>query len=95
MKTRRGDETFGLHPSLDIRHNKEVSCTHWLHFTPKEIACCSLLLEAEWIPVLPNADRRNKPLEKFQRPYRESNPEPSLLHCPIYNIWRQCKERID
>jgi hypothetical protein len=38
-----------------------------------------LVLEAVWTLQVLNADRRNKLLENFQVPYRESNPEPSVL----------------
>ena len=37
------------------------------------------LLGAEWTPGLLYADRRNKSLENFQRPCRESHPEPPIL----------------
>ena len=49
------------------------------HFTPKGIAWYSFLSNAEWTATLLNAGRRNRSLENFQGPYRESNPLPPVL----------------
>ena len=47
--------------------------------TVKKKPWYSFLLEAEWIPGHPKADRRNSSLEGLRGPYRESNPEPPAL----------------
>jgi hypothetical protein len=39
----------------------------------------SFLLEAKWTPELMNADRKIRPLQNFQRLYRESNPRRPVL----------------
>jgi hypothetical protein len=82
MKTQRRDVILGFHPYFDIRHNLGGtidSFTRPRHFTPKKIPWYSFLLEAEWTPGVQNEDRRNRPLDIFQKPYRESNTKPSLL----------------
>ena len=49
------------------------------------------LLEAEWVPGLLNADRRNSSLENFQGLYTASNPiSPSLWHSSSTNCGTAC-----
>jgi hypothetical protein len=55
------------------------SSTCWLHFTSKEIPWYSFLFEVGLTPALLNVDRRNRSLENFYGPYRESNLEPPIL----------------
>ena len=91
----------------EIRHNQDgraVSSTRHPHFTPKKIPWYLFLLEVEWTPWLVNAHIRNRSLENFQGPYRESKPErPFLwrsafdqLHHPTYRIFtgQQCVSRV-
>ena len=64
---------------FDIPHSwddRVVGSTRQPHFTPKEIPWYSFVLEAEWIPEPLTANRRNTAFENFQRPCRETNPEP-------------------
>jgi hypothetical protein len=65
--------TFGT--SVDRR---AVSYTLRPQLMPQEISWFSFQLEAEWTPGLLNVHSRNRLLENFQGPYRESNTEPPL-----------------
>jgi len=57
----------------------DVSCTRRPPFTSREIPWCSCLLTVEWTPGVLNTNRRNRSLENFQGPYRESHPKPPVL----------------
>ena len=82
MEIQRGNRKLGFHPYFDIRHNQDarlLSSRRRPHFTPKEIPWYLFLLDAEWKPVLLNADRKIRSLSNFQGPYRESNTVPPAL----------------
>ena len=73
---------LGFHYYFDIQHNQDgraVSSTYWTPFIPKEIPWYLLMLENEWATGPLNADRRQRSLENFQGPYRESNSQPPVL----------------
>ena len=72
----------GFYPEFDIRHKQDgtaVSSVRQPHFTPKGIAWSSFLSKAGLTAALLNAGRRNRSLENFQGPHRESNPLPPVL----------------
>jgi hypothetical protein len=78
MKIQRGDGIIDIHSFSDIRCKKDdtvFSALGWPHITQKEIAWYSFMLNVAWTPGLLNTERKNKSLENFQGPYRESNQQ--------------------
>ena len=72
---------LGFSPYWDIRHISGRQNCHLYApaalYAP-DISWYSFLLESEWTPGLMNVHGKNRLLENFQEPYRESNPEPAF-----------------
>ena len=82
-----GSRALRLPGFSDSRHMKVVrSALRTGRLYSQGNSWYSFLLEAEWTPVLVNADRRIRSLENFQRPHRKSNPR-SLV------VWRNATAR--